>query len=278
MMRTYRLGLIGNPVAHSLSPAFQQVALDELGIDCTFELWLTQDDELPERITSLRQPGTLGANVTVPHKTGTFRLVDETSERARRAASVNTIVNRNGTLYGDNTDIYGFLYPLNEREFPFQERNAVILGAGGAARGVAVALLMAGAKSVTVANRTHERAEELRNDLDPSIEITSLGNDLSERLPQTDLLINSTAIGWDDDSMPITPEQLNMIPEKALVYDLTYRDTGIIRAASARGHETIDGLPMLVHQGVEAFRLWTGKEPPIEKMWQAAVHARAERS
>jgi shikimate dehydrogenase len=272
-MSSLRVGLIGNPVEHSLSPVFQQAGFDALGIDAIYELWLTEDHELAPMIESLRQPGTLGANVTVPHKTGAFRLVGETSELAQRAGAVNTIVNRDGSLFGDNTDIPGFLAPLRQRALSLPECNAVLLGAGGAARGVAVALLSANCGSVTVANRTVERATALRDDVDPSINVTSLGDDLSKILPRTGLLVNSTAIGWDDDATPITREQLALLPSNALVYDLTYKETGLLRAASDAGYDTIDGLPMLVYQGVESFRLWTGQEPPVDVMWRAALDA-----
>lgn len=276
-MSRYRVGVIGNPVQHSLSPAFQQVAFDALGIDARYELWHTEDDELPSTIESLRQPDTFGANVTVPHKPRAFRLVDELSDRARRAGAVNTIVNRFGTLIGDNTDIPGFLAPLEQRAFPFSEAKAVILGAGGAARGLVVALLSVRCDQIVIANRTVSRAEALRDDLDPSIQATGLGEDLSEELRDAWLLVNSTAMGWDEDELPITRDQIALLRTDAIVYDLTYRDTAFLTTAAAAGHETIDGLPMLVHQGAESFRLWTGQEPPLDQMWQAAVEARAER-
>lgn len=272
-----RVGLIGNPVAQSLSPAFQQVAFDAAGIETTYELWLTEDHELTERIESLRAPEFIGANVTVPHKPAACAAVDELSHRARRAGAVNTIINRDGTLIGDNTDIPGFLAPLQERSLDLSQTNVVVLGAGGAARGVVVALLDAGCRSITVANRTASRAEELRNDLESSIQTVSLGEDLGAALAEATLLVNSTAMGWDEDDLPMEREQLALLHSGATVYDLTYKQTPILTAAAAAGYETIDGLPMLVHQGAESFRLWTGKDAPIDAMWSAALAARAER-
>jgi shikimate dehydrogenase len=272
-----RVGLIGNPVAQSLSPVFQQVAFDTAGIETTYELWLTEDHELADRIEMLRQPDVIGANVTVPHKPAACAAVDELSERARRAGAVNTIINRDGTLIGDNTDIPGFLAPLQERAVDLSETGVVILGAGGAARGVVVALLEAGCRSITVANRTSSRAEALRDDLDSSIQVTSLGEDLGSALAEATLLVNSTAMGWDEDDLPIERSQLALLHSGATVYDLTYKQTPILRAAAAAGYQTIDGLPMLVHQGAESFRLWTGQEPPLDAMWNAAVAARDAR-
>jgi shikimate dehydrogenase len=199
------------------------------------------------------------------------------SERARRAGAVNTIINRDGHIFGDNTDIPGFRAPLDDRQFPYEDAHAVILGAGGAARGIVVALLEAGCKSITVANRTVARAEDLRADLDPSIVVVSLGDDLDKALADATLLVNSTAMGWTDDDLPISREQLALLHSGGLVYDLTYKQTGFLRTAAAAGYETIDGLPMLVHQGAESFRLWTGQEPPVDAMLQAAIEARQAR-
>jgi shikimate dehydrogenase len=276
-MNHIRVGLIGNPVKQSLSPVFQQVAFDAAGIETTYELWLTSDEDLPSAIGQLRSPEYIGANVTVPHKPAACREVDELSDRARRAGAVNTIINRDGHLFGDNTDIPGFLAPLHKRGFDFSSAKVVVLGAGGAARGVGVALLDAGCAQITVANRTLDRAEQLREDLDPRIEVVSLGDDLKPELADASLLVNSTAMGWSDEDLPISRDQIAMLHSGAIVYDLTYKHTAFLRVAEAAGFETIDGLPMLVHQGAESFRLWTGQEPPFAAMWQAAVAARQER-
>src|SRR5690625_878761 len=190
-MNRVRVGLIGNPVKQSLSPVFQNVAFQAAGIDTTYELWLTTDDELPGMIESLRTPETIGANVTVPHKPAACHLVDEVSDRARRAGAVNTIINRDGRLIGDNTDIHGFRVPLQERDFPFEDAHVVIIGAGGAARGVAVSLLEAGCQQITVANRTVARAEDLRKDLGSAIQVSGLNNDLSSVLGDASLLVNT---------------------------------------------------------------------------------------
>jgi shikimate dehydrogenase len=276
-MQPVRVGLIGNPVQQSLSPVFQQVAFDSVGIQATYELWLTEDHELHDRIESLRADDAIGANVTVPHKPAACSAVDELSDRARRAGAVNTIINKNGRLVGDNTDIHGFLQPLVERDLQLDEAKVVVLGAGGAARGVVVALLEAGCSRITIANRTLERAEELRNDLDSSIRVVSLGDDLGPELAEATLLVNSTAMGWSEDDLPISRDQIAMLHSGSIVYDLTYKQTAFLRTAAAAGFETIDGLPMLVHQGAESFRLWTGEDAPVEAMWEAAFAARAER-
>lgn len=275
---TLRVGVIGYPVGHSLSPVFQQAAFNALGIDARYELWSTPPELMAERVESLRQSDALGANVTVPHKTRAFELVDEVSERARQAGAVNTIINRRGRLYGDNTDIPGFLAPLHERRLPLVEISTVVLGAGGATCGIVVALLSAGCGRIVIANRTEQRAVELARDFGHPVEPSSLGGRLGERLAEAGLLVNATSIGWEDEALPLDEALLDRLPSSALVYDLTYRETPLLRAAARRGLATLDGLPMLVHQGAESFRLWTGMEPPVALMLAAAQEARDART
>ncbi len=271
-----RVGLIGYPVEHSLSPVFQQVALDALGIPARYELWPTPPEALLDRLESLRSPDVVGANVTVPHKEAVARAVDRLEPRAQRAGAVNTVLRRNGELIGDNTDIPGFLYPLARRGIPVAELRTVILGAGGAARAVLVALTDARCRRLVVANRTRARAEALVSEFGCA-EAASLDDGLTKTLATTNLLINATSVGWDGSTSPIPPEWLEALPQHALVYDLTYRDTPLLRAARARGLATLDGLEMLVAQGAESFRLWFSTEPPFDLMLQAAQEARARR-
>ena len=175
---TRRAGLIGYPVDHSLSPVIQQAAFDALHLDARYELWPTPADEVLERIASLREPDVIGANVTVPHKQRAFELVDNVSDLARRVGAVNTIITSGDRLTGDNTDVAGFLHPLQSREYPLSRMRAVVLGAGGAARGVLVGLLLAGCPSIVVANRTAERADDLARELGEPVSAVGLGEDL----------------------------------------------------------------------------------------------------
>ena len=214
--------------------------------------------------------------MTVPHKPAVFGLVDEVSERARRAGAVNTVVNRDGRLFGDNTDIPGFLAPLAERGLDLDATPAVILGAGGAARGVVVALLAAGCPALTIVNRTPARAQALAAELGAPARVRPV-EELGEALSRAGLLVNATAIGWGDGTLPLDEALLACLPKPALVYDLTYRTTPFLQAASRRGLATLDGLPMLVHQGAESFRLWTAQEPPLALMLAAAQAARDAR-
>lgn len=272
-----RIGLIGDPVEHSLSPAFQQPAFDLLGLNVRYELWPTPLATLPERLDDLRAGRAHGANVTVPHKEAACAAMDEVSDLARRAAAVNTIVARDGRLFGDNTDIYGFIVPLAQRAVDFRRLDAIVLGAGGAARGIVVALLDAGVRRVHVVNRTVVRAERLAEELaDPRI-IPASSSTALEVAPTAGLLVNATTIGWDARELPIDRAALMALPAAAIAYDLTYRDTPFLAAARGAGLVTIDGLPMLVHQGARSFEMWTGQLAPIDIMWAAAVAARAAR-
>jgi len=271
-----RLGLIGYPVEHSLSPAFQQAALDALGIPARYELWSTPPDQLAERLALLRSPEYVGANVTVPHKERVAQAVDTLAPRARRAGAVNTVINRDGRLVGDNTDIPGFLFPLVRRGLPVADLRVLLLGAGGAARAVIVALADQGCRSLVVANRTLRRAEALVAEFGLG-QARPLEPDLVAVLATTDLLVNATSVGWDSTTSPLPLDWLDALPTHALVYDLTYRETALLSAARQRGLATLDGLEMLVAQGAESFRLWFATDPPFTLMLEAARRARAAR-
>jgi shikimate dehydrogenase len=272
-----RIGLIGDPVEHSLSPAFQQAAFDALGIPVRYELWRTFADEIPVRLAELHSGDIYGANVTVPHKEAFFRAVDEHSELAERVGAVNTLLAQDGRIYGDNTDVYGFVQPLIERDFPFGESRAVVLGAGGAARGIVVALLDAGIHAVVVANRTQARADELRAELGDARIVSCALSEASVHASEARLLVNATALGWQAERLPIDEAVFSSLASDAVAYDLTYRETPFLATAGAHGLTTVNGLAMLVHQGARSFELWTGQPAPVETMWAAAQAALAER-
>ena len=278
MSATDRVGLIGNPVAHSLSPAFQQAAFDSLGLSVRYELWQTSEAELPARFEELRRGRALGANVTVPHKEAACAAMDEISDLARRVGAVNTVVPRCGRLYGDNTDVHGFVTPLRAMGFDVANAHAVVLGSGGAARGVVVALLDAGASRVTIINRTRPRAQALAQALgDPRLQVSDAMQ--AERdVAGAQLLVNATSLGWASEQLPCEPRLFTILSPSALAYDLTYRGTPFLRAAEAARLSTLDGLPMLVQQGARSFELWTGHPAPIEVMWSAALLARDRRA
>jgi shikimate dehydrogenase len=272
--------VIGYPLKRSLSPVFQQAALDHLKLDIRYEAWPTPEHRLAETVGGLRAPERLGANLTIPHKEAVLPLLDEADDLCRRVGAVNTIVNREGRLYGYNTDVGGFLRALREDGgFDPAGGRVLVAGAGGAARAIAVALIDAGAASITFINRTFPRAaglvEELRSQAGDT-ELNALPDVFASWRASTiscRLLINCTSVGMagtkeEKDS----PVPLELIPPGALVFDLIYRPakTPLMAAAEKRGAGVLGGLPMLVYQGAESFPLWTGRDAPLEVMLKAA--------
>ncbi len=274
---TQRLGVVGDPIEHSISPAIQQAALDALGIDARYERWRVAPADLAAWAASLRAPDVLGANVTVPHKEAVLPYLDELAPMARRVGAVNTIVHRDGRLRGANTDVEGFARSLQEAGFAVHGSDAVLLGAGGAARAVAVALLRAGVRRLAIFNRRQARADALVRMLADqpggdraTVEAFALDAPaLDARLASCALLVNTTSVGLRAGESPLAAER---VPGQALVVDIIYNppETALLAAARARGAPTLNGLPMLVHQAALAFQLWTGREPPLATMFAAA--------
>ncbi len=267
-----RAGLIGDPVAHSRSPAMQNAAFAALGIAATYELWPTPLAELRARVASLRAGDVLGANVTVPHKQAVIPLLDDVSPLAARAGAVNTIVPRGTRLIGENTDIDGFARALREAAGARLPRRAVVLGAGGAARAVLLALASEEVPHITVVNRTEATARSLAADLAPAPITAEPWNGLAAALDGAHCLVNATSLGWHAGELPLDAALLDRLAPGALVADLTYRQTDLLHAAAARSLRCLDGLPMLLYQGASAFTHWTGQDAPIATM-QAALRA-----
>lgn len=265
-------GLIGDPVAHSRSPALHNAAFAHLGIPACYELWPTPAADLPARIAGLRAAQILGANVTLPHKIAVLGMLDRLDPAATLIGAVNTIVRAaDGTLVGTNTDAPACLASLRE-DAGYQPAggSAVILGASGAARAAAVALAGAGIARLVVVNRTLEKAEQLLGDLlaatdtDPYLRALAPDDaDLPAALAAADLIINATSVGWQADETPLAAEH---IPANALVFDMIYRPTRLLHDAAARAARTLDGAGMLVRQAALAFELWTNQPAPLEIM------------
>ena len=275
---TQTIALLGHPVSHSISPAFQQAALDALGIDARYEAWDTPAIELQTAIERLRARSALGANVTVPHKVAVLRLIDRPDSAVELVGAVNTIVNREGQLHATNTDVAGILNALAEIDAELAGANVVILGAGGAARAAVVAMRRAGVARVTIANRTEGRAQELvalgGTDLDVrTCPLDTQSERLRVSLTAARLIIQSTSLGMrDGPDEGATPIPARLMRPGQLAFDLVYTPerTPFLEAAELAGAQAVGGLAMLVHQGAAAFRLWTGQEPPLAVMFEAA--------
>ena len=284
-MATAKLGIIGFPIRHSISPAFQQAALDHLGLDATYQGWEVKPEDVGEFVNGLRSPGTLGINITVPHKEAVIPFLDEVDDWSTSAGAVNTIVNREGKLTGHNTDGPGFLRALREAgSFSPQGKNVLVLGAGGAARGVVLALIRDGAGHIAIANRTLSRAQQLsRMARDNGLDAQSISleeDGLAAAAASANLIVNCTTVGMSHGpAVAGSPLPPSLIPATSLVYDLVYNplETPLLRDAARAGAGTLGGIYMLVYQGADSFKMWTGQDAPVAVMLEAATKAMASR-
>jgi shikimate dehydrogenase len=256
-----RIGLIGDPVAHSASPRMQNAAFAHVGLGSwTYELWHTPLAGLADRVDAMRRDsGIGGCNVTVPHKQNVMPLIDAFSDHARALGAVNTIVKQpNGALWGDNTDWRGFMADLAfHGASPGPGSVVLVLGAGGSARGVAYGLVNAGCV-VRIVNRNTNRAATLAGDLSAFGDIVATADHVDATTDAT-LIVNCTSAGMSPhDDTTSWPEDI-AFPGGAVLYDLVYkpRVTRLMRTASAAGARVIGGIGMLAEQGAAAFELWT---------------------
>jgi shikimate dehydrogenase len=267
---------LGYPVEHSRSPAMHNAAFDAMGLDYRYVAFAVPPPALRDAVRGLRALGMVGANVTIPLKELVIPYLDDVSEEARMIGAVNTIVSRNGRLLGHNTDAQGFLRSLREDTgVTAKGGRFLIVGAGGAARAVAAGLAMSGARGVVVVNRSVQRALGMARRfrrLFPAVEW--IGRPLEE-LPAARTIravIQCTSVGMrPEDPSPVPVQWLE---PRVAVYDLIYHTrTALVREARAVGAPCAGGVGMLVHQGAQAFALWTGRRPPIDVMRRALVHS-----
>lgn len=269
--------LLGEPVAHSLSPALHNAAFEALGIDAHYEARLVSGSELADVVEGLRAPDCYGANVTAPHKSAVVHLMDELSDEVHALGVVNTIVNQGGRLVGGNTDAAGLARWMRLSNIEPRGRSALVLGAGGAARSAVWALAELGAPSIVVLNRTVERAEEMIASLRPKLRHVDLmwGN-LDEaaepaRAPWR-IVINATSLGHHGSAPAVHPSWYS--PDSVAI-ELAYNPplSGFMRAALQAGARAENGLGMLLHQAALSFERWTGQMPPMA-VFEAAVRER----
>src|SRR5215218_4625088 len=275
MLRTMArlLGIIGHPVGHSLSPRMHNAAFAHDGVDYVYVAMDVLPDRLTAAVEGLRALGFVGFNVTMPHKEAVLPLMDELDETARLAGAVNTVVLQDRGLFlrGLNTDGSGFVEACQETGVSLYRRRVLLLGAGGAAAAIAVASLKEGASRLYIVNRTVRRAEELQAKLlEAACEAEVLVypcDQVGQVAEKAEILINATYIGMKvEDPLPLPAETLT---EKKVVCDAVYRaggETAFIRRAREAGARTVSGGRMLLYQGVQAQRVWTGREPNIEVM------------
>ena len=263
------VGLLGNPVRHSLSPAMHNAAFAALGIDAEYRALAVEPQDLASAITDLRAQNILGASVTVPHKTAVIEHCDSLSVSAQAIGAVNTLEFRpDGSICGHNTDAPGFVKALEDASgVELSGRRALLLGGGGAARAVAHGLKEAGVQDLRVVVRTPSKIDWI--DAEPWEEAT-----LIEALRECELLVDCTSIGLDAEREAQIPAAIPLqeMPPGAIVSTLVYhRETALLSEASALGLATVDGSGMLLFQGVVAFEIWTGQPAPVEAMRAALL-------
>ncbi len=277
---TRLLGIIGHPVTHSLSPRMHNAAFAHDGVDYVYVAMDVLPERLTEAIEGLRALGFVGFNVTMPHKEAVLSLVDELDEAARLAGAVNTVVVQDGGLLrGLNTDGSGFVEACEEAGVSLSGRQVLLLGAGGAAAAIAVASLKEGASQLYIVNRTLRRAEELCANLSNvarGAQVLALPFDaVGEVAVEAEIMINATYLGMKKED-PLPLPALYITGEKA-VCDAVYvagGETALIQHARGVGAHAVSGGRMLLYQGVQAQRIWTGREPNVEVMSSALAWRR----
>ena len=267
-------GVCGWPVAHSRSPLIHGYWLGALGIAGAYQRFAVAPGEFPAFAASIGVDGLVGANVTIPHKEAAFAACDRLSPAAHASGAVNTLWREEGALCGDNTDISGFLDSLDAEapEWDAAARIAVILGAGGAARAIACALLSRSFEQVVVVNRSAERIEALAAHFPARIAAASW-SELPKRLTEADLLVNTTPLGMaGQDALAI---DLAPLAGSAVVADIVYVPlaTPLVEAARRRGQRAVGGLGMLLHQAAPGFERWFGVRPKVTAELRALVEA-----
>ena len=272
---TLHFAVIGDPIGHSKSPLMHNAAFRALGIDADYTAIHVTREGLPAFLESART-SLAGFNITVPHKNAVIPFLDGITPRAALAGSVNTVSVRDSKLFGDTTDATGLERAVQEVfDLPLKGANVAILGCGGVVRAVVFHLADAGCARIRILNRTAEKAALLTSELLEHFPSFDCGFAALDDLPSvknaldgSDLVVQCTSLGLrDGDGSPVDPA---LIPASACLFDTIYRETDILVKCRARGLRVSGGLPMLVHQGAESFRIWTGREAPVDVMRAAA--------
>ena len=273
--KTKVYGVIGDPIEHSLSPIMHNAAFKALKLDCTFVAFKVTPAEVGNAVCGMCALDIQGLSVTMPHKKAVISYLDEVDKTARFLSAVNTIHNRNGTLFGFNTDGVGALQALVENGVKVEGKKVLLLGAGGAARAIAYELAQK-TDQLVILNRTPKPAIELASFLKKAFKVEVTGDPLSpitikNEIAEADVLINATSVGMkpEDD---LTPVPWQLLKRKLAVMDIVYNpiETQLLKDAKAWGAKVVSGVEMLIYQGAASFEIWTGREAPVEVMRKAA--------
>jgi len=276
-----KLGVIGYPLNHTLSPDMHNSALKYLGIEGHYYKLETPPEDLVSQVKYLKVQDFTGFNITIPLKVWITPLLNSEDDIANIAGAVNTVIIDEGkNLHGYNTDVYGFVeaIPAEIRE-NLKSKRAAVLGSGGAARAVAVGLAQMGLEHITFYSRNERKATSLKDAIANNFPLTSIEikefNEFAD-LSYASIVVNSTPVGMqgnNQDISPITKKSVESLPQDALVYDLVYRpqETRLLHYAKNRGLATLNGVEMLVLQGAKALSLWINRDAPVDVMRQAVL-------
>lgn len=279
---TRLVGIIGNPLDHTLSPIIHNSAFDYMGLDWCYVPLTVEEESLEPALEGIRALRFAGVNVTMPFKTEVLPLLDEVAMFAESVGAVNTILLDKGKLIGYNTDGRGFYTALvRDLGYEVRGRKILVLGAGGASRGVTVSLALAGCESIVIVNRSPERSRQLSEIIlksAPEVEVTWLSPDdnYDMAVADSDVIINATPLTTFSGSSLRVP--VAMLNKNQLVCDLNYSlyQPPLLQEAEARGAQVMDGKGMLLYQAAAAFEIWTGLEAPVEVMRMALLKALEE--
>ena len=266
--------VVANPIKHSISPFIHNSAFEVTETNGVYLAWEVEATDLAETVANIRRYQMYGINLSMPYKEQVIPYLDQLSEEACLIGAVNTVVNREGTLIGYNTDGKGFFKSLPS--FKISRKRLVLLGAGGAAKAILAQAILDGVSQISVfvrsssMEKTRPYLEKLQNATGFRVDLFALEDvqDLQDSITQADLLVNATSVGMDGVSLPIPASVV--LPEKLLVADVIYQpfETPFLKWAKGKGNQTINGLGMLLYQAAEAFELWTGKEMPTDQIWE----------
>ncbi len=270
-----RAGVIGNPISHSLSPKLHGHWLKQYDLPGAYEAIHVTEDKLEATLRTLPEKGFVGINVTLPHKVAVLKYADQVTDRATLIGAANTITFKpDGTILADNTDGYGFIANLRQGAPDWDPKAgpAAIFGAGGAARAIIVALADAGVPGILLSNRTRPKAEALKAEFGTRIHVVDWVQ-ADTMLETATTVVNTTSLGMTG-AQPFKVEMESLRPD-ALVTDIVYNplQTAFLKTAAAKGCVTVDGLGMLLHQGVPGFERWFGQRPVVDAATRAAVLA-----
>ena len=274
--KTKITGVIGHPIEHSMSPPMHNNAYKQLNMDYVYVAFHVQPENIEKLINSSKTLDIKGLNVTIPHKTTIIPYLDEIDETAEKIGAVNTIQFKNGIAKGYNTDGIGAIKSIQEHT-TLQDKNILIIGAGGASKAISFTLINENINSLTIANRSQNNAENLINNIKKQTEFTNINyqqiNNVDEILNQTDIIINTTPIGMYPNHQVKPPIKTDNINNKHVIMDIIYNplETQLLKQAKENGATTINGTSMLINQGLESFKIFTGKEATYESFEEALL-------